>query len=554
VRPEASVAEDENGDFVRAKQRIGQVLRDKYRIDRVIGVGGMAAVYAATHRNQKQFAVKVLHTELSYRDDIRTRFLREGYAANSVKHSGAVAVLDDDVAEDGAAFLVMELLEGASVEALAEQAGGRLGEGYAIGIAYQLLDTLASAHAQGIVHRDIKPANLFVTREGQLKVLDFGIARVRDVASGGANVTGTGMLLGTPAYMAPEQALGKSSEIDAQTDLWAVGATLFTLLSGRLVHDGETPSHLMILAATTPARSLAVVAPHVSPAVVGLVDGALAFAKASRWPSAAAMRDAARDACIGAFGRMPSRESLMPLVGGDPGAQGQGGQPPMISSYVSTPIPGAYPAPAITRSGTGPGTGARPFMPIAGGTTAQPVASDEPVPSRPAGVPRARPGVLIAVAVAGLLVCAGGGVALVRSLAGPASSTSESPATTAPPTPTTLPGAASPSAQPSSQTAASTSAPQAAASAPTAAIATLTPLAPLAAHPTPPTVNLPAWTPAAANAPGATSPATAAAKAHPSAPPFTTAAPQAPAGATPTCHVVSFFDSDGNKHFRQECH
>jgi serine/threonine protein kinase len=248
------VTENESGDFVRAKLRVGQVLRDKYRIDRVIGVGGMAAVYAATHRNQKQFAVKVLHTELSYREDIRTRFLREGYAANSVKHPGAVAVLDEDVAEDGAAFLVMELLEGASVEELAERAGGRLAESYAIGIAHQLLETIASAHAQGIVHRDLKPANLFVTREGQLKVLDFGIARGRDVASGGANVTGTGMLLGTPAFMAPEQALGKSAEIDAQTDLWAVGATLFTLLSGQLVHEGETPSHLMILAATTPAR------------------------------------------------------------------------------------------------------------------------------------------------------------------------------------------------------------------------------------------------------------------------------------------------------------
>src|SRR5271168_5018859 len=95
-----------------ARARIGRVLRGKYHLDRVLGVGGMAVVYAATHRNQKQFAIKMLHAELSIRDDVRQRFLREGYAANSVKHPGALAVLDEDEAEDGSAFLVMELLDG----------------------------------------------------------------------------------------------------------------------------------------------------------------------------------------------------------------------------------------------------------------------------------------------------------------------------------------------------------------------------------------------------------------------------------------------------------
>src|SRR5580692_7221435 len=106
----------ENDLQVRAQKRIGTVLRGKYRIDRVLGVGGMAVVYAATHRNKKRFALKMLHPELSTREDIRTRFLREGYVANSVEHPGAVAVMDDDVAEDGAAFLVMELLDGVGVE------------------------------------------------------------------------------------------------------------------------------------------------------------------------------------------------------------------------------------------------------------------------------------------------------------------------------------------------------------------------------------------------------------------------------------------------------
>jgi serine/threonine protein kinase len=109
---------DEEDVFSAASQRIGTVLRGKYHIDSVLGIGGMAVVYAATHRNRKRFAVKVLHAELSVRRDIRARFLREGYVANSVNHPGVVAVLDDDVDDDGSAFLVMELLEGATVEAL----------------------------------------------------------------------------------------------------------------------------------------------------------------------------------------------------------------------------------------------------------------------------------------------------------------------------------------------------------------------------------------------------------------------------------------------------
>lgn len=110
----------------RAEARIGTVLRGKYRIDAVLGVGGMAVVYVVTHRNQKRFALKILHPEISIRADIRQRFLREGYAANTLNHPGAVAVMDDDVTEDGAAFLVMELLDGAPVESVWEAAGYRL--------------------------------------------------------------------------------------------------------------------------------------------------------------------------------------------------------------------------------------------------------------------------------------------------------------------------------------------------------------------------------------------------------------------------------------------
>jgi eukaryotic-like serine/threonine-protein kinase len=308
----------------RAQSRVGTMLAGKYRIDALLGVGGMAAVYAATHRNQAEFAIKILHAELSLNADIRTRFLREGYTANSVKHPGAVRVVDDAVNEDGAAFLVMELLRGTTVEELAEARGGRLPVNVVAAIVDQLLDVLSAAHAKAIVHRDIKPANLLLTSDGLVKVLDFGIARAREVADAGPGAaTRTGILLGTPAFMSPEQAIAKSRDIDAQTDVWAAAATFFTLVSGRYVHAGETAPEMLVRAATTVATPLASVAPEVPPAISQVVDRGLAFHKAARWSTAAAMRTALSEAAGVAWGAQPTRSTLEQFLAGDlrpPGA------------------------------------------------------------------------------------------------------------------------------------------------------------------------------------------------------------------------------------------
>jgi serine/threonine protein kinase len=309
----------------RAGGRLGTVLRGKYRLDRVLGVGGMAAVYKATHRNQAEFAIKMLHPELSLNEDVRTRFLREGYAANSVKHPGAVRVVDDDIAEDGAAFLVMELLDGVVCENLVPETD-RLPLDAACAIALELLEVLAAAHAQGIIHRDIKPANLFLLRDGSVKVLDFGIARVKDTMGGGnVRATGTGLLLGTPAFMAPEQAIGKASDVDARADLWAVGATIFGLASGELIHDAETAAHLLVKLATEQPRSLRVVVPGAPPAIVAVVDRALTLDKHHRWPAATDMRDGLASAFRASFGDVAPRALLASLVASQPKAPAPSG-------------------------------------------------------------------------------------------------------------------------------------------------------------------------------------------------------------------------------------
>ena len=283
-----------------ADPRIGTTLKDKWRIDALLGRGGMATVYAATHRNGKRVAVKILNPELTSIPEVRARFLREGYVANKVGHPGAVSVDDDDVAPDGAAFLVMELLDGETLEARRERSpGGRLPAQEVAALADQVLDTLAAAHAQGIVHRDLKPENMFLTRDGVVKLLDFGIARLCEGSGGAKTATATGTLMGTPAYLPPEQARGRCAEVDGRSDLWAVGATLFTLLAGRCVHEAETVNEVLALAVMQPAPALRSVAPDVPDALAAVVDRALAREKEKRWPDARAMQQALREAVAG---------------------------------------------------------------------------------------------------------------------------------------------------------------------------------------------------------------------------------------------------------------
>jgi serine/threonine-protein kinase len=286
----------------RVHARVGSVLRGKWRLDEVIGVGGMASVFAATHRNQSRVAIKMLHPEVALNAEVTARFLREGYVANAVGHPGTVSVLDDDVAEDGAPFLVMELLEGETLDALVNRAGPR-SFAEAAELVEQLLDVLAAAHQRQIVHRDIKPENLFLTHAGRVKVLDFGIARLRELTSSSAGGTSAGSVLGTPPFMAPEQALGHWDDVDGRSDLWAAGATLYTLVSGRYVHEADTLQGQLVLAATRRARPLAEVVLNAPAEFSAVVDRALAFDREMRFPDARSMQVALRAASSGGSGR-----------------------------------------------------------------------------------------------------------------------------------------------------------------------------------------------------------------------------------------------------------
>lgn len=274
-----------------AKARLGERVLGKWRLDQLIGVGGMAAVFEATHNNGSRVAIKILHPDLAGFDEIRERFLSEGYAANRVAHPGVVTVRDEGTTDDGAVFLVMDLLRGQTLAERLEPGGKPLSVGEALEITAQLLDVLVQAHHRGIVHRDIKPENVFLTREGRVRLLDFGIARVE--AAKRTHETEAGTTLGTPAFMPPEQALGRWDVLDGRSDLWSLGATMYLVLSGLPVRESGSVTEQLLGAMTRPVPSLGDVA-ALPRSVVAVVDRALAFDPEDRFPDARSMQLAVR--------------------------------------------------------------------------------------------------------------------------------------------------------------------------------------------------------------------------------------------------------------------
>lgn len=274
----------------------GTILDGKWRVDGLLGRGGMGTVYAATHvRNSARVALKVLHPEVEREAGSRERFLREGYAANRVGHPGVVTVLDDGVTADNIVFLVMERLEGQPLDAVADAAGGRLSVAETLRYAIPWLEVLAAAHAAGIVHRDLKPENVFVCTNGVVKVLDFGLASVREAVNQ-KRLTTTGIPLGTPAFMPREQALAHWDEVDARSDVYSIGASLFTLLTGQLVHDGRTVPEIIVAVSTRPARPIRSIAPEVPSGLASVIDRSLQFRPEDRYAHAGQMLAALRAA------------------------------------------------------------------------------------------------------------------------------------------------------------------------------------------------------------------------------------------------------------------
>jgi eukaryotic-like serine/threonine-protein kinase len=199
-------------DRERYEKRVGTVVDGRWRIDSLLGRGSTAAVYAATHRNGHRATLKILHPALCGEPATIERFLREAGIANAIKHRAIVPIGDDGTTEDGCAYLVLELLDGETLEEIKERDGGRIPLEELAPMADELMSAITAVHAAGIVHRDLKPGNVFITTDKQLKLLDFGTARIFDRA-GNSKLSVQGLVLGTPSFMAPEQARGIREEV-----------------------------------------------------------------------------------------------------------------------------------------------------------------------------------------------------------------------------------------------------------------------------------------------------------------------------------------------------
>lgn len=326
----------------------GLVLAEKYRIDAKIGAGGMGTVYRATRLLiGDSVAVKILHSEQVSDPNAAERFRREAQAAARLKHANAVAIYDFGVSEDGRIYLVMELVEGRSLRSILD-ADGPLNLPEAVEIMRQICAALDEAHRQGIVHRDIKPDNIVVcdSPSGQrVKVLDFGIAKLRDVAA--SALTQTGNVMGTPYYMSPEQCLGE--EIDGRSDIYSLGIVLYEILTG--VVPFKSPSVTAVIVqhvnqAPPPLRSLN---PAIPSPVEAVVLRALEKKREARQQTAASLARELTAALTRGYDTAPMRE--------------QPGTPPLDQTIrIATPsflkpavpqtFPSTIPGPAFAIPGT----------------------------------------------------------------------------------------------------------------------------------------------------------------------------------------------------------
>ncbi len=295
--------------------RTGLVLGERYRLGRRLGMGGMGEVYEAVHLEiPRRFAIKLLRAEYAEDAQMQRRFRTEARAAASLTSDHIVQVVDFDRADDGSPYLVMEMLEGCDLRRAMNE-HGPLATDEAVEIVIQACEGARIAHAQSIVHRDLKPENLYLARRGghhTVKVLDFGIAKLRAHGSS----TASGKLLGTPAYMSPEQARG-SAQVDARTDVYALGVILYEALSAHLPHPGEGPHEIISHLLFSEPDPLARWNPELPGALCAAVHKTLQREPSARYQSAAELRDALV-ALRGARAPLPERQgalSLRPMDG-----------------------------------------------------------------------------------------------------------------------------------------------------------------------------------------------------------------------------------------------
>ncbi|MDX3214712.1 protein kinase [Streptomyces sp. ME02-6991-2B] len=372
-----------SGDGTRGTHTGRSAGNGRYALRGLLGQGGMAAVHLAHDTVlDRPVAVKTLHTDLGREQSFRERFRREAQAVARLNHTNIVSVFDSgEDTVDGALvpYIVMEYVEGRPLREVLDEDIARFGAmptEKALKITADVLAALSESHSMGLVHRDIKPGNVMLTKRGVVKVMDFGIARA--MQSGVSSMTQTGMVVGTPQYLSPEQALARG--VDERSDLYSVGCLLFELLTGRLPFDGDSPLAIAYQHVQEPPPVPSALNRAVQPGVDALVARALRKNPAERFPTADAMRDEVKRVAAPGGG-----DGTAPLIiGGGPRPRGRGedvssavfpqvrgdmGAPPPHAPtpyYAPAPAPAPYPQQGWGAGGRGGGAHTPPAGPAYG--------------------------------------------------------------------------------------------------------------------------------------------------------------------------------------------
>jgi eukaryotic-like serine/threonine-protein kinase len=372
----------------------GDIIDGKYRIVRLIGEGGMGAVYEAENmRIHRKVAIKVLHAGVAQTGEAVSRFEREAQAAGRIGSEHIVEVLDLGNLPSGDRYMVMEFMDGDALSGRI-RARGRLTPAEIYPIMHQLLEALAAAHGAGIIHRDLKPDNVYLlkSRGGKadfVKLLDFGISKFNQLSGdSGFSMTRTGAVMGTPYYMAPEQAKG-ARDLDHRVDLYAAGVILYEAITGEVPFNADTFNELLFKIVLEAARPVEQVVPGIDPNFAALVNKSMAREPAARFQSAREFQQALEQWAAGAGPQFAGAVNASTQVspGAPPHAMGTGNY-----GAVGT---GQYPAAPAHTLGTGtPGNWAN-----TGGIAPAPPAK------------KSNAGLLIGLAALGLVVVGGGAFA-----------------------------------------------------------------------------------------------------------------------------------------------
>lgn len=360
--PERGVsAHDPQKEQLYAAIRAGNVLADKYRVDSTLGVGGFGIVLAATHVHlDEKVAIKLLLPEAAQNPEAVARFLREAKAAVKIRGEHVARVTDVGTLPMGLPYMVMEYLDGQDLSVLVKSSGGQAVP-HVVEWVLQSLEAIAEAHAAGMVHRDLKPANLFLTRRpdgtAAIKVLDFGISKVSSLNPEDKGMTKTSDVMGSPYYMSPEQ-MKSTRDVDARTDIWALGTILYEMLGGQPPFDGETMPALLANILQEPPRNLCELRPDVPPELWAVIYKCLEKRPDDRFSNVAELA-----AALAPFGPPTAHRSVDRVRGilGHTAPPAAGSNPGLPHSAVPQASPsgpgissGPYPAPGVSTAGAVP--------------------------------------------------------------------------------------------------------------------------------------------------------------------------------------------------------